>query len=210
MVFRRIAVFLGVSAGMLALSGCAGTQAPAGGSPAALGELPRPAAAGEVLAQGMVLQKDGQEPELCLGAIAESYPPQCGGPKVSGWDWASVEQSENASGITWGSYAVIGTWDATSFTVTQTPIPLSLYDAVAQPDPRLDPAQAGESDEATVLQAQTTLHADDYPPTVLGDWIENGYLWVSVIYDDGTVQKHFDETLGRGIVAVQSALSAVE
>jgi hypothetical protein len=204
--------------GLLALSGCAGSADPGSSPPTAPGEFPRPAAAGEVLAQATVLQKDGEQPQLCLGAVAQSYPPQCGGPPVLGWDWSAAEQAESASGVTWGSYAITGTWDATAFTVTQSPVPLSLYDPLANIDPRFDEGNAGPSDEATLLRLQEELHAADYAPAtftswsdapILSDWTENGYLWVSVIYDDGSVQAFFDDRFGEGVVAVQSALRDV-
>jgi hypothetical protein len=206
---------LACAAGLLALTGCAGS-APAGSGPAtAPGEFPRPAATGEVLAQGTVLQRDGEAPVLCLGAVAESYPPRCGGPPILGWDWASVEQAESAAGVTWGTYAITGTWDAAAFTVTRPPIPLSLYDPLAQIDPRTDEANPGPSDEGTLLRLQDDLNAAAYNPSTFTDWSEepilaswtgNGYLWVSVIYDDGSVQEFFDDRFGDGVVAVQSAL----
>ena len=95
-----------------------------------------------------------------------------------------------------------------------TPVPLSLYDPLAGVDP-FDEANAGTNDEATLLRYQEELHAADYNPAVasnwsdvavLSDWAGNGYLWVTVIYDDGTIQKFFDQQWGEGIVAVQSAL----
>jgi hypothetical protein len=203
------------TAGLVALGGCAGSSEPGGDTTSTPGSFPRPAAAGEVLAQGTVLQKDGEDPQLCLGAVAQSYPPQCGGPPILGWDWSAAEQSESAAGVTWGSYAVTGTWDATAFTVTQPPVPLSLYDPLAQVDPRLDEENAGPSDEETLRRFQDDLNAADYNPGTFSDWSEapilsswtgNGYLWVSVIYDDGSVQSFFDEQFGAGVVAVQSAL----
>ena len=212
---RGLILLACAAAGLVALGGCAGSPAPGGTTSSTPGPFPRPAAAGEVLAQGTVLQTNGEDPQLCLGAVAESYPPQCGGPPILGWDWAAAEQSENASGVTWGSYAVTGTWDATAFTVTQPPIPLSLYDPLAQFDPRLDEANAGPSDESTLLRLQEELNAADYNPgtfsdwsaaPILSSWTANGYLWVSVIYDDGSVQRYFDEQFGEGVVAVQSAL----
>ncbi|MGO4785240.1 hypothetical protein [Cryobacterium sp. W22_MBD10_FK3] len=208
-------VLAGVSVGLLALGGCAGSYAPGAGSAANPGSFPRPAAAGEVLAQATVLQKDGEQPQLCLGGVAESYPPQCGGPPILGWDWATVDQSETASGVTWGSYAITGTWDAAAFTVTQPPVPLSLYDPLAQVDPRLDEATPGPSEESTLLRLQDELHAAEYSPTtfsdwseapILSDWTQNGYLWVSVIYDDGSIQRFFDQQWGEGVIIVQSAL----
>jgi len=215
---RALLPIVGVVAGLLALAGCAGTATPGAGSSTTPGEFPRPAADGEVVAQATVLQKDGEDPQLCLGAVAQSYPPLCGGPPILGWDWATVEQSESASGVTWSSYAVTGTWDAAAFTVTQAPIPLSLYDPLAEFDSRLDPANAGPSDENTLLGLQEQLHAADYSPAtfsdwseapILSDWTENGYLWVSVIYDDGSIQRFFDDRFGEDVVAVQSALRDV-
>lgn len=97
-----------------------------------------PAAEGEVLAQATVLEKDGG-PQLCLGVVAASLPPQCGGPVITNWDWATVaDHAERRAGTTWGTFAVSGTFDGTSFTLTQDPIPLALYDPPA-PAPEPDP-----------------------------------------------------------------------
>ena len=50
-----------------------------------------------------------QSPELCLGPIAESYPPQCGGPALVGWDWADHENTfEQQGDVRWGTYLVTG------------------------------------------------------------------------------------------------------
>jgi hypothetical protein len=65
---------------------------------------------------GTVLQAENDDvPRLCLGAIAESLPPQCGGIPIEGWDWDAVEGEETASGTTWGGYEVIGTYDGATF-----------------------------------------------------------------------------------------------
>jgi len=151
-----------------------------------------------------VLQKGDGEPRLCLGNVALSYPPQCTGPAIHGWDWASVEQAETASNVTWGTYAVQGTWDGTAFTVTTAPIPLSLYDPMAHPDPRLE-GEPGPSDEVKLLRVQDDLQKSG-DSAVLGSWTTNGYLFLSVIYDDGSVQEFVDERYGPDVVAVQSAL----
>jgi hypothetical protein len=70
-------------------------------------------------ATGMVLQHKDRGPELCLGAIATSYPPQCEGLAILNWRWDQVDGEESAGGVTWGSYQVVGTYDGTSFTVTR-------------------------------------------------------------------------------------------
>ncbi len=67
-----------------------------------------------------VLESDAHGPQLCLGAIAESYPPQCGGLDITNWTWDDLT-SERASGTRWGSYVVVGTYDdeAQTFTLSQ-------------------------------------------------------------------------------------------
>lgn len=64
---------------------------------------------GEVVASGIVMQrKAGEEPMFCVGAVAESYPPQCSGPLLEGefsWDDVKVEK---ASGVTWTEDAYFG------------------------------------------------------------------------------------------------------
>ena len=60
---------------------------------------------------------DGSGPALCLGGVAESLPPQCDGIRLDGWSWDAVEGEQTASGVTWGEFHVVGTYDGTSFTV---------------------------------------------------------------------------------------------
>lgn len=73
---------------------------------------------GRYRATATVLEAPGEEPQLCLGGVAGSLPPQCGGPVVEGWDWADVG-AESAAGTTWGTYTVTGTFDGETFTLTE-------------------------------------------------------------------------------------------
>lgn len=93
-----------------------------------------PAASGKVSSRGLVtILDDGGGPELCLGAVAESFPPQCGGPKLVGFDWDDRSgQFQHANGVRWGGFAVTGTFDGTRFTVSRT-LPAASYDAGAAP-----------------------------------------------------------------------------
>lgn len=166
------------------------------------------AATGEMLAQGTVLQQNDSPPQLCLGGVAESYPPQCSGPELLKWDWDVVDQEETASGVTWGAYAVQGTWDGTVFTRTQAAIPLSLYDPIADLDPRLDPVNPGPGDQADLEQLQVELFAAAGPLAV-GSTVSNGYVVFTTIYDDGTLQERYDQEYGPEKVIVQSALRPV-
>jgi len=74
---------------------------------------------GTVLEQGDGMELPAHGPELCLGGVAQSLPPQCGGVPIANWDWNAVEGEQSASGTTWGDYHLVGTYDGESFTVTQ-------------------------------------------------------------------------------------------
>jgi hypothetical protein len=104
---------------------------------------------------GTVLE-DANGPQLCLGGVAESYPPQCSGIPLVGWDWRVVEGEDFASGTTWGDFHVVGTYDGQVFTVTDAaPFDRSTIDVGGRdfttpcPEPEGgwvadDPARAGD------------------------------------------------------------------
>ncbi|WP_395640367.1 hypothetical protein [Pseudolysinimonas sp.] len=205
------ALMLAAVPAVLLLAACATPADPgAGGDVVPGGGQPNPiAASGVVVGQGTVLQKDGEEAQFCLGAIMESYPPQCSGPELVGWEWPDDGMWESASGVTWGSYAVSGTWDGEAFTRGEMVIPLALYDPIRpEPDPRADPANAGDNSEELLLRVQEELAAWT-EVTVLQSFPENGYLWATVLYDDGTIQAYLDEIYGPDVVVVQSAFRDV-
>lgn len=188
------------------LAGCA-TATPGSGDGVPLPD-PNPPADRLVSGQGTVLQTGDAAPQLCLGPVAESYPPQCSGPEIDGWDWSVIELKETAGDVTWGAYAVIGFWDGERFELTEPAIPLALYDPMMpEPDPRLDPATPGAGTDEELADIQTEL-TDAFEP--LSSWTENGYLWVTVIYDDGSLQEYVDERYGSDLVAVVSALTRVD
>ncbi|HZD67418.1 MAG TPA: hypothetical protein VFA45_00410 [Actinomycetes bacterium] len=96
----------------LLLAGCA-TGAAGGGVPAQTSGPEEPRYQGT----GTVLQNSRHGPELCLGGIAASLPPECDGLPITNWRWDQVEGEQTVSGTTWGAYRVVGTYDGTSFTV---------------------------------------------------------------------------------------------
>ncbi len=197
-----------LAAQVLLLAACATPADPGNGDvvPGGPGGPQPIAAPGEVIGQGTVLQIDGEDAQFCLGAVMESYPPQCSGPVVVGWEWPDDGMHESAQGVTWGTYALTGTWDGVQFTPTQPAIPLALYDPMMEePDPRTDPANAGESSEELLLRIQDELAAWT-DVVVLTSYPANGYLWASVDYDDGSIQSYLDEIYGPDVVVVQSVL----
>lgn len=167
-----------------------------------------PAAAvpdGPVRTVDLATVMDTGSPELCLGPIAESYPPQCGGPALLDWDWAEHEGTYDQQGdIRWGTYALTGTWDGTSFTASDA-VPGALYDP-AMPTPSPTPTPATAYDAAELEQVATELQD---APGVLGAYGgegSEGHVLVDVIYDDGTLQEWADTTYGAGVVLVGAAL----
>ena len=112
-----------VVAGAL-LAGCA-AKAPTGEQPGAK-RLTDPV---ELIGQGLVLENGSHGPQLCLGAIATSLPPQCGGPDIANWNWATVSGETSVSGTTEGSYVLIGHFDrvANVFTLTRPAVPSAQY-----------------------------------------------------------------------------------
>jgi hypothetical protein len=113
-----------------------------------------------------VLESPQHGPQLCLGAIADSLPPQCGGLPIEGWDWAAVT-ADSASGTTWGEYYVEGHFDGTTFTVAGPPRHPTDADrmlfpywspALVSPCTDLAPVAAGTDEQlAAVLELAPTL-----------------------------------------------------
>jgi hypothetical protein len=111
-----------------------------------------------------VLQSREHGAQLCVGGVAESYPPQCSGIPISNWSWDMVDGEESASGTTWGQFHVVGRYDGTNFTVRDAgpfrqPPPDDgdpFAAPCAEPDGgwiAIDPARATEEHLQLVVQA---------------------------------------------------------
>jgi hypothetical protein len=169
-------------------------------STASSGEAPSPVPEGPVRTRGLVTVLDpGTGPQLCLGAVAESYPPQCSGPPIEGFDWGEVG-SETASGVTWGQYAVTGTFDGTTFTATDA-IPAALYDAMAEPHE--EPLGAACDDPSTTDPAKTTpedldatLAAASALPGYATTWLSGETINVAVTRDAAGAEATLRRTWG--------------
>lgn len=204
---RRTGLFSAAAASLLVLAACAtgpGSDASGGSSDDVSTPNDVIAAPGQVLGQGTVIQTGDTPPQFCLGAVMESYPPQCSGPEIAGWDWDAVEGDEASDGVTWGTYAIWGTWDGTLFTATES-IMLALYDPMPFIDPLLDPENAGDAPEAELTRIQDEL-TGSAPFSILSIGQMNGYLFVDVIYDDGSIQAWADQRYLPDTVAIRGAL----
>ena len=125
---RRVGIVALTGGALLGVVGC-GSRAAEGG--ADVGDADQPAASaakpsvnlvpdgydGRFRTSATVLESRDHGPQLCY-VVMESFPPQCSGPDIAGWDWSTVE-AESASGTRWGQYVVIGTFDGETFTLTE-------------------------------------------------------------------------------------------
>ena len=165
------------------------------------------AAGGPVRTVAVVTVMDTGTPELCLGPIAESWPPQCSGPRLAGWDWADHEGTYEKTGTTrWGSYVVTGRWDGATFTYASA-VPGPAYDPIEVPRPTYPEPTEHHTDAA--LQRI----ADDVAAELsgaLGTSVTGQRVLVDVAYDDGSLQDRVDERYGVGVVLVSSALVDAE
>lgn len=149
----------------------------------------------ELVAHATVLD-DGTGPELCLGMVLTSLPPQCGGASVIGWDWASVEHEERA-GVRWGGYRLVGTYDRATFTLTEPP-----DDGSGGPDrapseeqtpwqevyPALctDPYRGGDEATAPLHPTDAVSEAILGLPGYVGHYVSDGTTDLNVVVQEGT------------------------
>lgn len=210
---RRLIFAAASLVGLLALSAC--TMGP-GASPAPTStgassgdgvEDVRPAPPeGRVLVTGTVLDVGG-DVQLCVGAVAESYPPQCSGVPVDEWTWDGVDGSETSGDTTWGAYAVYATFDGERFSRTDPPMLLALFDPVRPEDPT--GGVEGTSSEAELTRVQDDL-ATRFGADALSVWSDSGYVWLQVVWDDGSIQAAVDAQYGDDVVLVNSAVREVD
>lgn len=207
-----------------ALTGCGSEVAPgaggsAGDAPTDDGSATSPSDAGTATAtaappgatvdpdtvlvtRSTILQEPGGQPQLCLGGVAESYPPQCGGPEVVGLDWADVPGREEASGVTWGEAFVVGTYDGERFTLTEPPSaepPAGWEPPEAPPSdfPQLcdDPHRGGDEgfdpNSETGMAAQGELGAMlESLEGYVGSWVSDGSSFFNVLVTGDAEQAH--------------------
>lgn len=82
-------------------------------TPTRLDELPHRATQVEFL---VTVIDSGDGPELCIGGVATSLPPQCSGPVAAGLDMEGW--SEELNGVRWGDRSVVVTWPPIDGVVT--------------------------------------------------------------------------------------------
>jgi hypothetical protein len=167
---------------LMLISACAAQQQPAGPPAEKKTSTPvnlvRDGYTGRFRVVATVLENASHGPQVC-SSVADSLPPQCGGPDIAGWKWDGL-QKESVNGTTWGSYQLTGKFDGNAFTLTE---PAKLNDGrfnphVTSPDftspcptpnggwKPADPAKANDD----AMQAVNALVNAD--PDFAGLWID--------------------------------------
>lgn len=125
-----------------------------------------------------VLEGQGHGPQLCLGGVEDSFPPQCGGPDIVNWNWDAAPSKESANGVTWGDYLVTGTYDGERFTLTAPPREPAVASQMTSMDfssPCPEPEggwRVVDDSKATHDALNTTLQSADADPEFAGAWID--------------------------------------
>lgn len=138
-----------------------------------------------------VLEDEEHGPEVCIGEVAASYPPQCGGPEAVGWDWSTVDGEETFAGVTWGEYRLVGTFDGERFTPTEPPgPPVPREEASDRPPPACDDP-TGDAAGDTAGDADVLGFDESSIPGLVALWVSpadggrDGPFTVSVLVRPG-------------------------
>ena len=193
--FRALGA-LAVVALVVGLAACAAPSGP-GGTPDQREPLvmAEPDPTQEVWALVNVID-NGSGAHLCP-VVLESYPPQCGSAApIDGWTWEGLPHEQEGE-VRWGFYAVYGTYDGERLTVTK---PAEFGGAIdVMSPPTTGPLTAAET-ERVAREVREDL-AGHYTS---GEGV--GHVFISVTWDDGSLQRQLDERYGEGAVFVSSLL----
>lgn len=166
---------------------------------AALGGADTPlAAAGKPLyeATGMVIQRPGEPPELCLGMIALPRVPICGGPRLDGWSWGTIGDEESAEGTTWGDARIVGSYDGEAIAVVAAgpPAPSEASDeditaGCPEPPGGWSPV---DSEKARERHLDRAADAAEEEPDFAGVWVDyyDGNRLILTLAFTGSLTRH--------------------
>ena len=151
----------------------------------------------------------GTGPEVC-GAIATSLPPQCGGPRLIGLDWADVSWADEAQGVTWADMYIEFTIVNSEFHLMSGPTERRSVDV---PEPAFPPPPV-TLDVQAVFDDIKSLKVTDWPAGLVGifgfgpnetdDYVTLDALLVT---EDG--QRWLDDRYGVGAVRATGSFHPV-
>jgi hypothetical protein len=160
--------------------------------------------------QGQIIVFQGIErdsAELCV-VVMESYPPQCEGLPVTGWEWDAVEHEE-ASGVRWGTYVVTGTFDGKAFTVTEDAEDPGATEELGGTDDVPDPAEDLSPEE---IEAAATELQEQFPQLVFGHLPddEHGVAVIDALLVSAELEAYAAEHFPEDTIVFRPALALLE
>jgi hypothetical protein len=157
-------------------------------------ELPELAEHATVIRSSGTVIDDGDGPRMCMLYVAESYPPQCGGPIVEGLqmgDWA-----ETVDGVSFGERTVDVSWPPVDDHVTL--LAERDYEPVGVPQP---PASAPGEFSATELRTAADA---------IGAAMLRGDLDIGGFYQDDTSRRVVVEVVAADKATVRALADLVD
>lgn len=152
-----------------------------------------------------VLEKEsrGDGPQLCVGGVAESLPPQCSGVDLLGWSWDDhAGDFDERAGVRWGEFMVTGDYSPGDDTLRVAAVETDGPDPTPRPNLCTDDCEQPTDDLMDIARAIIREHDGVHSSGVDGA----GVVHVGVTYDDGSLQRSLDEEYGAGLVQVDSTL----
>ncbi|MFM2077345.1 MAG: hypothetical protein RJA49_1235 [Actinomycetota bacterium] len=136
-----------------------------------------PPASAVTLTGPALIIDSGNGPMLASG-YRESLPPQGGDVPIDGFDWSMVDGEQTSGGTTWTDtqFTLTGTWDGTTFHLTQPPAP---YVPPSLPAPQMTPGCTLET-MAPMLDALGTLDMSSLRITSTSSWNYDGHCGVKI------------------------------
>ena len=121
-------------------------------------------AAGTLLTGQATIIDMGEGPKMAV-TLATSLPPQGGDIPLAGFDWSMIDDEQTVNGTTWTDtwQQITGTWDGTTFTITQPPVPAVSSVSTSTPVDQSCP-------DATAQAAADAIGALDWQALHLTEW----------------------------------------
>ncbi|MGO1234728.1 MAG: hypothetical protein ACTHY8_00030 [Microbacterium gubbeenense] len=153
-----------------------------------------------------VIDDGDRPPQLCIGGVAQSLPPQCAGIDLEDWDWSAVGDHEQQGSVRWGSFVVAGEYSAPDNSLRVTSVSADGTDPRHTMEPCADGSRE-KTDPSNVMRIWEFIE-EDLGVRVFsgGDVPACGSVEVRVGHDDGSIQSAVDAEFGAGTASVDSAL----
>ena len=151
----------------------------------------------------------GTGPEVC-GSVMTSLPPQCGGPRLIGLDWADVPWADEARGVTWADMYIEFRINDGEFVLVSGP---TEHRSIAAPEPAFPPPPAS-LDVQAVFDDINSLRVTDWPAGLVGIWSfgpneSEGFVTVGALLVTEDGQIWLDDRYGVGAVRATGSLYPV-